>query len=155
MRERDWNRKTEKNREGSPVVWHTVPKEAWPVVCLRCKAVRNKLSPRSQSLRSVAIPLCLLLTLPPKQFLTDEGGKEKISFIIRKWMFCALFIFFACCSYKPFYWNYLMAESGFNRQHLTSGPHYAVNSGGDWGCGKHLLVAVNEETGHLPPHSDS
>lgn len=67
MRERDWNRKgeREKQREGIPVAWHTAPKEAWPVVCLQCKTVRNKLSPRRQGLRSVAIPLCLLFTLAP------------------------------------------------------------------------------------------
>lgn len=49
MRERDWNRKgeREKQTEGIPVAWHTAPKEAWPVVCLQCKTVRNKLSPRS------------------------------------------------------------------------------------------------------------
>ncbi len=49
MKERDWNRKgeREKQREGIPVAWHTAPKEAWPVVCLQCKTVRNKLSPRS------------------------------------------------------------------------------------------------------------
>lgn len=49
MRERDWNRKgeREKQREGIPVAWHTAPREAWPVVRLQCKTVRNKLSPRS------------------------------------------------------------------------------------------------------------
>lgn len=49
MRERDWNRKgeREKQREGIPVAWHSAPIEAWPVVCLQCKTVRNKLSPRS------------------------------------------------------------------------------------------------------------
>lgn len=62
MREKDWNRKgeREKNREGIPVVWHTALKEAWSVLCLQCKTVRNKLSQRSQGLRSVAITPCLL-----------------------------------------------------------------------------------------------
>lgn len=47
MRERGWNRRGEKTRKGIPVAWHTAPKEAWPVVCLQCKTVRNKLPPRS------------------------------------------------------------------------------------------------------------
>lgn len=48
MENRDWNRRErEENREGIPVAWHLAPTEAWPVVCLQCKTVRNKLSQRS------------------------------------------------------------------------------------------------------------
>lgn len=30
------------------MAWHIALKEAWPVVCLQCKTVRNKLSLRSE-----------------------------------------------------------------------------------------------------------
>lgn len=74
---RDWNKKTEKNREGIPVAWHGAPKEAWPAVCLQCTAVRNKLSPRSLGLRSVDLQLFLLFISPLKQFLTQSNDQKK------------------------------------------------------------------------------
>ena len=79
MRRREWGRETgieegerEKQREGIPVAWHTAPKEAWPAVCLQCKTVRNKLSPR----RSVAILLCLLCTL--RQFSSQSSHQKNV-----------------------------------------------------------------------------
>lgn len=76
MRDRDWNRKgeREKQREGIPVAWHTTPKEAWSVVRLQCKTVRNKLSQRATDLLLLHFVFCSLYL--HKRFCHNQVNKN-------------------------------------------------------------------------------
>ncbi len=118
--------------------------------------MRNKLSPRSKGLISVAFTLCPLFTLPPEQVLSQSSKQKETnqnffssaleSFTVV--MFGGDLMFSACCSSELFDWRYLMAGvQTLNCQLFTLGPHYAVTAGGDWCCGKCLFVAIREEKG--------
>lgn len=87
------------------MAWHGAPREAWPVVCLQCKTVRNKLSPRSSGLRSAAHFTAVTLSVT----ITRTKGDKTASKLLSRSFFVSFLMLGAYYSPKLFGRRYLMA----------------------------------------------